>query len=120
MTTTTPELEGLDCPDPFHRLYNLVDKARVREFMEDGSSRPCAVVVAALELPEGLYPTAVRLIHEKGWFGYAPLEELLADPHAVLTAFAGVALEADELNARRGRRGAGRGHGGSKRRKRKP
>lgn len=118
MTTTAPELDGLDCPDPLHRLFNLVDRRLVREWEELGCVTEYGVVMAALELPLEMDAVVVRLLHEAGRFAQVPLEVVLEDPPASLNAYAQVATDAQRLlfkeqkrESRRSNRGRGRGRG---------
>jgi hypothetical protein len=73
-----------DCPEPIHRLFALIGRDALGEWLDGAPSVAHAVVMAALDMPCHLHADAVRLMHEAGWCN----ETAVADPCKALQCLA--------------------------------
>jgi hypothetical protein len=81
------------CPDPVHRLNDLIGQDAINEWLEDGApNRFLATVMAALDMPCHLHGDAVRLMCEAGWIPRGH-REAIANPCQTIHAFAAVACQ---------------------------
>jgi hypothetical protein len=78
--------EPLTCPDPVHRLRNLIGEDVIAEWEEDAPSPSAALAAAALAMPCHLHRDAVRLMCEAGWF--RNVTAAMADPCETIHALA--------------------------------
>jgi hypothetical protein len=76
------------CPDPVHRLHDLVGSQAVQSWLDDGAPDHLQALVMALldDLPERLYLDAVNIMIDAGWCSTP--EAARENPHAALLALA--------------------------------